>query len=280
MEDIAIVTFNQPPRQPASLKYTDLAPIGIAAARRYADRHGYAFYDDPPDLADRPACWGKLVALAAALERHAWAFWVDADAVAQPGAASLAPLIPARGDLVCEDPAHFLCWLGLEADAGRRLQPVHSAVFGLRRGAWSQRLLASAWSRREWITSAEPWNGIGEQEAINAVLKRTPAHASALHYVGGLQAPPALANQTTRFVHFYGDRARPRWPQDASRAVLARYAQAMVDGAPEAAPLPLVHWCAIQATSATGLPDRGPPERFGYASVMLDAAMRDMVPAA
>lgn len=275
MADVAIVTFNRPPFRPASLKYTHLAPIGVAAARLYAARHDYAFYDAAPRVEDRPACWGKLLALNAALERHQWAFWVDADAVAQPDAASLDALIPATGDLICEDPATFLNWLGLDPATGRRLQPVHSAVFGLRSGRWSRDLLAAAWDRREWIAQGEPWNGLGEQEAINAVLKRARGLTTALRYVDGLQAPPALATPATRFVHFYGDRAAPRWSEAACREILERYAREVAAELPSSRPLALVHWCAIQATGAVEAPDRGGPERFGYDAAALDAAIQD-----
>ena len=279
--ELAVVTFNQPPARPASLKYTHLAPVGIAALRRYAARHGYAVYDTAPPPDDRPACWGKITALASALERHAWAFWVDADAVVQPDAAPLAPLIPERGDLLCEDPASFLGWLGLDRETARRLQPVHTAVFGLRRSPWTHDLLAAAWARREWISKSIPWNGIGEQEAINAVLKRAPELAAGVRYVSDLQAPPALATRATRFVHFYGDRARPRWSEAASRRVLARYADDVAAGRASRQPLPLVHWSAIQATAASdAAPDRGGPEKFGYDAAMLDAAIRQLVAAA
>jgi hypothetical protein len=230
------------------------------AARAYSRRHGYAFYDDVPPLSGRPACWSKLTVLAKALERHEWVFWVDADAVAQPGATALEPLIPASGDLVCEDPATFLAWLGLDPATGRKLQPVHTAVFGLRRSVWSQNLIAAAWARDEWISTAEPWNGVGEQEAINAVLKRAPALTLRLRYVTGLQAPPALIGPETRFVHFYADRAQARWPRGACEAVLAHYADmiaAQGSAAVAMPPLMLVHWCAIQLSGAADLTDRG-----------------------
>jgi len=269
-----MVTFNRLPIRPASLKYTHLAPIGLAAARSYAARHGYAFYDDAPSVGDRPACWGKLLALKAALERHQWAFWVDADAVAQHERRRVLDGIPATGDLVCEDPGTFLRWLGLDPATGRRLQPVHSAVFGLRRGRWWCDLLAAAWDRREWIAPGEPWNGLGEQEAINAVLKRAPGLVAALRYVDGLQAPPALVTPATRFVHFYGDRAAPRWGEAESRGVLAHYAQEVAAGLPSSQPLALVHWCAIQASTAADARARGGPEQFGYDAAMLDGARR------
>ncbi|WBO21384.1 hypothetical protein [Sphingomonas abietis] len=270
--DVALVTFNAVPRHQESLKYARLGAIGVAATRAFAARHGHHFYGTMPDVGDRPACWAKIPALRAALRHHRWAIWVDADAVALHPA-SVLPLLDTDADLVCERPDSFFRWLGLDPALGRAAQPVQSAVFALRASPWTMQLLDAAWDRTEFITPPTRWNGIGEQEAINAVLKRRPAaDRDRMQYVQGLQAPPALAAADTRFVHFYGDRAHPILPATVCAAVLDRFADAVEAGDGHAMPLALVHWSAIQRVTAgaeAGADARRSPACFGYDRAML-----------
>ncbi|WP_029031723.1 hypothetical protein [Salinarimonas rosea] len=271
---IAIVTGNAPPEDSAGLKYTRLGPIGIAAARAYATRHGYGFSGTLPDVGVRPACWAKIPALLAALESHDWAVWVDSDAVALAPARDLAPLLATDADIVAQDPDAFFADLGLDPVLGRASQPLHTCVFALCAGGFARDLLAAAWEETQFVKPAAPWNGIGEQEAINAVLKRRPPAPGRIRYVGDLQAPPRLASPTTRFVHFYGDRAAPLVPEATAARVLDAFEDAVRAGRGRAMDLGLVHLCAIQRSAPGGPIDRGGPERFGYDAAALRAAAR------
>lgn len=123
------------------------------------------------------------------------------------------------------------------------------------------------------VKPREPWNGIGEQEALNAVLKRRSGEDRArLSYVTGLQAPPALASADTRFVHFYGDRAASLLAAGICERVLDEYRDALANAREPGRPLELVHWCAIQARVASDAHPRRGPGAFGYDPAALAAA--------
>ncbi|MGP9819077.1 hypothetical protein ACTZWW_03590 [Salinarimonas sp. NSM] len=271
---VAIVTGNVVPADAAGLKYARLGPIGVAAARAYAARQGYAFRDTLPDVRPRPACWAKIPALLAALETHEWAVWVDADAVALAPARDLADVLDGDADVVAQDPDAFFADLGLDPALGRASQPLHTCVFALRAGTYARALLRDAWAMTQFVKPAIPWNGVGEQEAINAILKRRPPEPGRIRWVADLQAPPRLAGAPTRFVHFYGDRATPLVPEAVAARVLDAFAAAVAAGRGRDCDLGLVHLCAIQKSAPGGPIDRGGPERFGYDPDALLAAAR------
>ena len=62
-----------------------LLEIALPSFRSFADRHGYELVVASERDASRPPSWSKIPALAAALEQHDEALWLDADVVVIDG---------------------------------------------------------------------------------------------------------------------------------------------------------------------------------------------------
>ena len=267
MAAIALVTFNLPPSQPRTLKYTHLAPACAAHLHAYAAAHGYALLDRPPTLHGVAPCWGKFTALLQALEHHDCAVWVDSDALVCDPSRSLVALLAREGDLLARDPAPWFARTRLNPRRGLALQPVNTGVFAVRRTGAD--LLRRAFARAVATPPGEAWNGIGDQEALAAVIGEQQA-SGRIGYVAGLQLPPGDPGAAL-FLHLFGDRAAYRFAPADCWAVIARLApRAASLSAAEAG---LLHWCAVQSLRPGG-PDRGGPERFGYDAAVLERTLR------
>ena len=278
--DIAFITFNAVPRRNTTLKYSQLGPLGVRNHRAYCARHGYRFIDGVPIAAERPACWAKIPALLAAFATHRWVVWADSDTFILDPSRPLQAFLDDSCDMIVQSPRNWFDFIGLDAALGLQIQAVNTGVVIMRASDWSRALLRSAYAREEFISKHEIWNGVGEQEAINALLERGAVDRTPIKYVDDLQAPPRLMRPATMFVHFYGNYASHRYPQAACATVLDTWAATINDGRPGPAALAGVHWSAIQNNDADAVVDRGGPRKFGYDPDALDRWMAAQAAAA
>lgn len=75
--------------------FESLLDISMPGLAGYADRWGYELRTNPPQGLTRPASWGKLRAILAALIHHSEVLWVDCDVIILDDSADIAPMVPA-----------------------------------------------------------------------------------------------------------------------------------------------------------------------------------------
>ena len=124
--------------------------------------------------------------------------------------------------------------------------PINTGVFLIRASDWAINFLRRAYERTEFVTHAAVWDGIGEQEAMIALLHEAPEDLKRIKHVDLLQSPPKFHRPGTVFMHFYGNHACHRIPLDQTEALLAAWDQAMRAGAPVPRGFARFHWCCIQ----------------------------------
>ena len=262
---VAVITFNAVPEINLSYKYDLLGPLAVENHRRYCARHGYDFISDMPPADVRPFCWAKIPAILSAFETHEWVLWADSDTLVREDAAPLGPLMDPRFDMVVQSHAAFFRFIGVPVEVGMARMPISTGVFLMRRSDWSRDLLRRAYAETAFVTSGPVWDGIGEQEAIIALLQRRPADLARIRHVEGLQNHPRFLAPGDRFVHLYGNHARHLIAEDEARATVERWSAALLTGGAWPGDLARFHWCCIQNRSAAEAHVRGEPEDFLYA---------------
>ena len=215
---IAMITFNDVPKINTSLKYRVLGVLAVENHRRYCSRHGYDFISEVPIARDRAACWAKIPAILAAFEDHEWVIWADSDTLIfdqQP----LDRFLDTSHDMIVQSHDAFFRLIGVPIELGMARMPINTGVFLMRRSAWSCDFLERAYAQTRFVSHGAVWDGIGEQEAMIALLNDTPSHRARIGHVDGLQNHPLLYRPGDMFVHFYGNHARHRIPaaQSAER---------------------------------------------------------------
>lgn len=261
--DIAMITFNDVPAINTSLKYEVLGELAIENHRRYCARHGYRFISDVPIARDRPACWAKIPAILAAFEEHEWVLWADSDTLIFDRRPLDRFLVPDH-DMVVQSHDAFFRLIGVPIEQGMARMPINTGVFLMRRSAWSRDFLERAYAQTGFVTGGAIWDGIGEQEAMIAVLNQTPADRARIAHVDGLQNHPALYRPGDMFVHFYGNHARHRIPTDQCREVIGRWEDAVLNDRPLPDDIARFHWCCIQNVSPDQPVVRGDLDHFLY----------------
>ncbi len=244
--NLAVITFNQVPAVNHTFKYEVLGALAIENRRRYCQRHGYDFVSDVPIARDRPACWAKIPALLHALATHEWALWADSDTLTLDGDLSLDELCDPRYDMIVQSHDEFFRFVGIPVEQGLARMPINTGVFLMRRSDWSRDFLRQAYEQTQYVSSGEIWDGIGEQEAMIALLKRSPALLRRIKHVRGLQNHARFWRPGDRFVHFYGNHARHLIPLAECSEVFARWRHAVSSSAPFPSDLARFHWCCIQ----------------------------------
>lgn len=244
--DIAVITFNSIPRLNHTLKYERLGTMALENRRIYCERHGYRFIDQVAPVPDRPACWAKIPALLAAFTHHEWALWADSDALVMNMDRRLEDYCDPEYDLIVESPERFFRHVGIDPAVGLQRMPINTGVFMVRRTAWLVSLLNESYQQVDLITNEEPWNGVGEQEAMTRVLRRRPDARQHVGYVQGLQNHPKLYTGTDLFLHFYGNHAKHRVGAADCEEVLGAWQDANRKGGPFPPDLARFHWCCIQ----------------------------------
>jgi hypothetical protein len=263
---VAMVTFNHVPRDPVTFKYDRLGAMALENRRQYCQRHDLPFLDRVPRVDDRPICWGKIPALLAALADHEWVMWADSDALILSPELGVARFCNPRFDLVVQDMSAAFTAGGLDPVRMRAEMPLNTGVFLARSTPWVRVFLEESYAQEQWIRRGPVWDGVGEQEAMNGLLRARPSELRRISFVDGLQAHPLHHRPGNLFVHFYGDRARHLIAPLRSEEVMRRWEEAIWRGLPSPSDLARLHWCAIQhrTPSADDAVHRG-PERFGYA---------------
>lgn len=262
---IAVVTFNQVPAVNLTFKYEVLGRMAIENHRSYCDRHGYRFIDKVPIASDRPACWAKIPALLDALETHAWALWSDSDTLILAPERPIETFCDPDYDLIVQSHEEFFDFIGMPREEGLRRMPINSGVFLARSTTWCRDFLRRAYEATEFVSNGEVWDGVGEQEAMIALLKRNPGDLARIKCVTGLQNHPRFYRPGDVFVHFYGNYAKHRIPLTECDEVFGRWEAALRHRQPFPADRARFHWCCIQNKLANSPVVRGDLPRYLYA---------------
>jgi len=243
---IAVITFNDVPAVNHSFKYEVLGVMAIENRRRYCERHGYDFIWDTTIARDRPACWAKIPAILEAFETHDWVLWADSDTLIFEPDLPIETFCDPAYELIVQSHEEFLRSVGIPLEAGLARMPINTGVFLIRRSDWSRAFLSKAYRQTRFVTQGAVWDGIGEQEAMIALLHQSPADLGRIKYVRGLQNHPRFYRPGDLFVHFYGNHAQQRIPIADCCEVLERWREAVLRGGPLPSDLARFHWCCIQ----------------------------------
>lgn len=261
---VAVLTFNEVPAVNLSYKYEVLGPLALENHRRWADRHGYHFIAEAPPADGRPFCWAKIPAMLAAFETQEWVLWADSDTLVRPFAAGIDELLDPAFDMVVQSHAAFFRFVGIPLEDGMARMPISTGVFLMHRSDWTLDFLHRTYAETGFVTSGDIWDGIGEQEAMTALLQRRPTDLRRVRHVEGLQNHPRFLGADDRFVHLYGNHGRHLIPEQECIGTLRRWGHALLTDAPWPADLARFHWCAIQNKRADAPHVRGDLEDFLY----------------
>ena len=243
---LAVVTLNRVPTVNHTFKYERLGRMAIENRRQYCARHGYRLLCEYPFADDRPACWTKIPALLHAMETHAWVLWADSDTLIFNRAERLERFCDPDYDLVVQSHDAFFRFIGMPLARGLERMPINTGVFLIQATPWSRAFLQEAYAQSQYVTGGDIWDGIGEQEAMIALLRQRPSDRRRIKYVEGLQNHPAFYRAGDGFVHFYGCHAPHLIPLAECHEVLERWEAANRSGAPFPGDLARFHWCCIQ----------------------------------
>jgi hypothetical protein len=262
--DLAVITFNHLPRINYTLKYEILGSMAIENRRQYCERHGYRFICDVPIASDRPACWSKIPAILAALDSHPWVLWADSDTLVFNQIQRVDRLCDDAYDLIVQSHDEFFRFIGMPLAAGLERMPINTGVFLVRSSAWSRDFLHRAYKETQFVSNGDVWDGVGEQEAMIALLRRTPKERKRIKYVNGLQNHPRFYRPGDIFVHFYGNHARHRIATTECDEVISRWNHAARRSEPFPADRARFHWCCIQNKSSDAPITTGDLDRYLY----------------
>jgi hypothetical protein len=246
---IAVITFNDVPAINHSFKYDVLGNMALENRRQYCEMHGYDFISEVPIARDRPACWAKIPAILAAFETHEWVLWADSDTLVIDRTRKLESFCDPACDLVVQTHDRYYQLLGIPLAEGIRRMPINTGVFLIRATAWSHDFLRRAYAQTAFVSHGAGWDGIGEQEAMIALLHRAPQDQRRIRHVDFLQAPPRFYRPGYMFMHFYGNHARHRISPADCNEVLNRWGDAVRHGTPLPRDYARFHWCCIQNRS-------------------------------
>ena len=244
--DVAVVTFNDVPAINPTFKYEVLGHLALENRRQYCERHGYSFFSQVPIARDRPACWAKIPAILEAFKTHQWVLWADSDTLVFNSALAVDDLCDPAYDLVFQSHEHFFKFMGVPIAEGLDRMPINTGVFLIQATLWSRDFLRRAYEQTAYVTHKEIWDGIGEQEAMIALLRDVPEDRRRIKYVDGLQNHPRFCRSTDRFVHFYGNYAKHRIPLVECEEVFGRWAIAVGLSGSLPSDVARFHWCCIQ----------------------------------
>jgi hypothetical protein len=264
LSNVAVITFNAVPAVSRTFKYDRLGRMALENRRRYCERHGYDFISDVAIASDRPACWAKIPAILEAFHAHEWVLWADSDALTGHDAGGIEPFLDPSCDVIVQAHDRYYQRLGISVAEGKRRMPINTGVFLIRATAWSASFLRRAYARTEFVSRGEIWDGIGEQEAMTALLHEAPDDLGRVKYVEGLQAPPRFHEPGTRFMHLYGNHARHRVPPAECAEILDRWESAIHLGEPLPKDAIRFHWCCIQNKDPTDPVTGGDLRRYLY----------------
>ncbi len=276
-EPIAVITFNQVPARNPTFKYLRLGPLALENRRIYCDQHGYRFISTVPIASDRPACWAKIPAILEAFQNHRWVLWADSDALVLEYTGRLEKFCDEKYDLIVASPEEFFRFLGIPFAQGLARMPINTGVFLIRASAWSEHFLRLAYAQTQFVSTGEIWNGIGEQEAMTAILHQNPDFLSRIKHVTHLQNHPKFYRPGDLFVHFYGNYARHHIPISECEEVFRRWGLAIRQASGFPPDVMRFHWCCIQNLEMDAPVVRGDLSHYLYEAADLEASSAAVV---
>lgn len=244
MTRFAVITFNEVPTESLTFKYEVLGELALINHRQYCEQHGYDFIDQVKIDHSRPFCWSKIPAIYTALERYPWVLWADSDTLVCNMDVCLEDLCDERSDLIVQYQEHWWELIGLEN--GTERFPINSGVFMMKSSPWSLQFLKDTYTQEQFVTKSDIWDGIGEQEAMNHLIRANPDYRLHIKYIKGLQTSPKLYTKNDFMVHCYGDNARHWVPIETCVGVLERWTHAITRKQSLPDDLVKFHWCCIQ----------------------------------
>ena len=262
---MAVVTLNDVPVVNHTFKYEVLGRLSIENRSQYCARYGYHLISQAPIERDRPVCWAKIPAILDAMETHPWVLWADSDILASTHARSVDDFCDPSYDLIVQSHERFFGFLGIPLAEGLERMPINTGVFLMRASKWSREFLRRAYEQTEYVTQGHPWNGVGEQEAMVALLRRSSGDRWHIKYVDGLQNHPRFYRSSDRFVHFYGNYAKHHIPLDECAEVLGRWEVAIRNSDKFPSDIARFHWCCIQNKCEDAPMVRGDLSQYLYA---------------
>ena len=158
----------------------------------------------------------------------------------------------------------FYRYIGVPLEQGLARMPINTGVFLVRATSWSRQFLSEAYAQTQYVSHAKVWDGIGEQEAMIELLRRTPDNRRRIKYVEALQNHPRFYREGDLFVHFYGNHAPHRIPLVECEEILCRWESANRSGAPFPSDLARFHWCCIQNKRSDSPVVLGDPAHYLY----------------
>jgi hypothetical protein len=219
---------------------------------------------DVPIARDRPSCWAKIPAILNAFQTHDWVLWADSDTLVVDNSGKIETFCDPAYDLIVQTHDRYYQLLGIPEAEGLRRMPINTGVFLIRASPWAHDFLRKAYQRTEFVSHNAVWDGIGEQEAMIALLHGTPRDRQRIKHVDFLQNPPKFYRPGYMFMHFYDNHARHRIPLAETQATIAAWDRALRHSEPLPQDFARFHWCCIQNKSAEGLISGGDLPRYLY----------------
>lgn len=244
MSKLAIISFNDIPAKQLTFKYEFLGAISSINHENYCRRHGYDYISDVEIDRTRPACWSKILAVLKALKTYEWVLWIDSDTLFSNVSKPADDFCDPAFDLIAQEQEFWWELIGLPNGTDRF--PINSGVFLIRSTPWSVQFLNEAYRQVQFVSCSELWNGIGDQEAMNHVIRANPEYRMRIGYKNGLQISPRLYTPDYLLIHFYGNRARHYLSIEECNRVFVRWELAIRTGKDLPGDLLKLHWCCIQ----------------------------------
>jgi len=260
-----LVTFNDAPANPASLKYTELGPLAIKRLQDYGAAHDIPVAITSARRSDIPACWNKLPDILDLLKLYDQVTWVDSDALAIDLTRPMSWLDTPDADFIAQCPQQFLGHIEMSSGARQKTMPFNAGVFTVRSTKRARQCLEAAWKARPAPDAASPvWNGLGDEEAL---LKAFAQHQPDIALMPDMQSHPQHPTTDTVFAHFYGNHGVPVLDTAQQRAQIALWRAAIINKQPLPENPAAFHWAMIQCPRGAAQQDipLRTPDRFCYA---------------
>jgi hypothetical protein len=152
----------------ASGPFAQLLAIGLPALRAYARKYRFDLMAvTRADAYGRPPAWGKVPIIYQLLDSYGVVVWIDADAAIVDTSRNIADELAPGKDL------YLVEHRGFTGDG--ELVTANTGVMMLRSGAWSKRLLETAWAVREDLIYHRWWENAAMLELLGYRVDPQPS---------------------------------------------------------------------------------------------------------
>ncbi|MEL6533790.1 MAG: hypothetical protein AAFQ98_00190 [Bacteroidota bacterium] len=275
--EVALVSYHAIPALNPTYKYERLGQMALVRHQQYCDLHGYTFIVGKQVDDGCHACWQKIPALLEVLEEYPWVCWVDSDVLIGNMSIPLTEFIDPRYDLISQCPETFLRPLGWTKEQCYGQMLLNTGVFLIKNSAWSRDVLTQAYAKRQRVLADEPWDGLGEQEAMLEVIRDQQQGLARIGYHPHLQAHPKYGTPGDFGLHFYGNFAAHRIPNRESLAIIDRWEGRILEGGDLPADRARFHYASIQFKEFQPVNDRKNPEFFLYSEEEIEKVSRNSI---